>query len=136
MDMPIKLYRDTPITYDSRRLNNLEYVVEFNRLAMVEPHVFNPADGKYHDLLVLDTPIPNGVSLRAHMLFIPGDYVSVLIQINPKEPTYERYLCQVTRVANHVRSSPCDKQVAAIINQTLYLSIKKFLKGTETCIQI
>ena len=135
--MEIKLveYRDTPKTYETYRREVLPFAPIFSRqlLAVVEK---NSITEGYETKLILETPIPNGMNPTTHILFIRGDYLVAYLHTTPKQLSYDRVLCKVTDVKNHVSMSPCDPQAKYVTHQTIYVSICQILKGDETCIRI
>ena len=135
--MEIKLveYRDTPKTYETYRREVLPFAPIFSRqlLAVVQR---NEITEGYDTKLILETPIPNGMNPTTHILFIRGDYLVAYLHTTPKQYSYDRILCKVTDVRNHVAMSPCDPQAKYVTHQTLYVSIAQILKGDEMCIQI
>lgn len=135
--MEIKLieYRDTPKTYETYRREVLSFAPIFSRqlLAVIEN---DPRSGRFERKLILETPIPNGMLPTTHILFIVGDYLVAYLHTTPKISSYDRVLCKVIGVRNHISMSPCDPQAKYVTHQTLYVSILQILKGDESCIQI
>lgn len=129
MEVKLVEYRDTPKTYETYRREVLPFAPIFSRqlLAVI--------DG-YETKLVLETPVPNSMNPTTHILFIRGDYLVAYLHTTPKQSSYDRILCKVTDVKNHVSMSPCDPQAKYVTHQTLYVSICQILKGDETCIEI
>lgn len=136
-DMEIKLteYRDTPKTYESYRREVLPFVPIFSRQLLAVTEKNDVTEG-FDTKLILETPIPNGMAPTTHILFIRGDYLVAYIHTTPKVSSYDRVLCKVVDLKNHISFSPCDPQAKYVTHQTLYVSICAILKGDETCIQI
>lgn len=131
-------YRDCRRFSSPSRTKNLEYAVAFKRLVMSTVRKRCDLNGNdyYTQDLILHTPIPNGLTYKTNTLFIVGDYVVAYIQNDPKSESLDRILCRVTGVENHVVHAPCDNQVSAIVNQTLYLSIQQIIAPDATEVEL
>lgn len=137
-ELKILPYRDSPRVYDVYRKDNLDYIVQFNRLLTVTAgFMYNETEktGVNSPVLTLITPIPNGLGLKTHCIFIPGDYVAAHLQWDPKSASRDNILCKVTRTENHIVYAPVNPDVSLIMNQTLYVEIVQILKeGDSVCV--
>lgn len=137
-ELKILAYRDSPRVYDLYRKDNLDYVVQFNRLLTVQTgFIYNETEktGVNSPVLTLITPIANGLGLKTHCIFIPGDYVAAYLQWDPKSASRDNVLCKVDHVENHIVYAPVNTDVSLVINQTLYVNIVQILKeGDSVCV--
>lgn len=137
-ELKILAYRDSPRVYDLYRKDILDYVVQFNRLLTVQTgfiHNETEKTGVNSPVLTLITPIANGLGLKTHCIFIPGDYVAAYLQWDPKSASRDNILCKIDHVENHIVYAPVNTDVSLVMNQTLYVNIVQILKeGDSVCV--